>query len=242
MSQGQVIDGYVVVHAVKLDGFTEIVAETIAEENKRYRLFIAEANNAFGIIQYTVVFESNDYLLAMREFTRRLDARLDTLDLDRVYRGSPLLTDSPLAAKDCVLEGLDTDLTDKVVAIKTGVLSPEFRSLSHQMHLVTGGFGASPTARGQAVFCTNLYSGEATRFDRADILGAIAEVSLPVWAADKLNKLREKLREKSEQRRPAQYESVIEKIEEGRRQQKERQAKPKPPQPSKRRSKSEPEL
>jgi hypothetical protein len=161
----------------------------------------------------------------MREFTRRLGVRADGLDLGRVYRGSPL-DDYRLTAGDCAPGGMDADLTGKVVVITPDVLAPEYRSLSFQLALATGGFGCSPDARGQAVYCTELYSGDKSRWNRSDILGvALADV-IPRWAREKLAALQDK---------PAARESVLAKIKEAREQ-------PKPKRKPKSRGKSEQEL
>jgi hypothetical protein len=81
---------------------------------------------------------------------------------------------------------MDTDLTDKVVIIKPESLSPEYRSLSFQLSLATSGFGCKPDARGRAVYCTELYSGEQSRWDRSDILGVASDDVIPKWAKEKL--------------------------------------------------------
>lgn len=114
------------------------------------------------------------------------------------------IEDAHLEAGDCVPGGMDTDLKGKVIAIKADILLPEYRACSHQLLLATGGFGCSPGARGRAVFGTNIYSGEQERWDRSDILGVIAENTLPGWAHEKLERLRE----------PREKESVVEKIRE----------------------------
>jgi hypothetical protein len=216
------IDGYEEVHAVRLGGAAEIVAQSL--EHERFRLYKSSRDNAFGVDEYTIVLESGDYLKIMREFIRRLGVRLDSLELDRVYRGSPL-DDAPVLPKDCVPGGMDADLTGRVIAIKREILSPEFRCGTHQLHIAAGGFGCSPNSRGRAVYCTNLYSGEKTRFEREDVLGVISEAALPAWAREKLPKLRE----------PPEKESVLAKLREA-------QSQPKPPRKPKKRDKSEPEL
>ncbi len=68
--------------------------------------------------------------------------------------------------------------------------------------LVTGGFGCSPSARGRAVFGTNLRSGHSERWNRSDVLGVINEAKLPGWAREKLADLRA----------PVEKESVVDKI------------------------------
>ncbi len=197
MDDKRIIDGYAVLHAIRIDGAEQIVAE----KDHQYRLYRGERVSGLGLEEYTVVFEDRDYLKAMREFTRRINSALDGLDLSRVYRGSPLV-DFRLEAEDCVLGGMDADLRGKVVAIKAVALSPEYRAGSYQLMLAEGGFGCAPNARGQSVFCKELYSGESVRWARADILGVVDESLLPTWAKEKLSKLRE----------PVQRESVVERI------------------------------
>lgn len=198
MDEKRTIDGHTVLHAVRIDGAEQIVAE----KDGHYRLYRGERVSTLGIEEYATVFENSDYLKAMREFTRRINVTLDGLSLDRVYRGSPVFKDYPLTTEDCVKGGMNADLRGKVLAVKTEVLSPEFRTQSHQLMLATGGFGCAPDARGQSVFATNLYSGEENRWDRSDILGVVAEDALPAWAQEELIKLR----------KPINRESVIEKI------------------------------
>ncbi len=197
MDDKRIIDGYAVLHTIRIDGAEQIVAE----KDNHYRLYRGERVSGLGLEEYTVVFEDRDYLKAMREFTRRINSALDGLDLSRVYRGSPLV-DFRLEAEDCVSGGMADDLRGKVVAIKAEVLSPEYRAGSYQLMLAEGGFGCAPNARGQSVFCKELYSGESVRWARADILGVVDESLLPAWAKEKLAKLRE----------PAQRESVVDKI------------------------------
>lgn len=216
MSGEKNIDGYEALHSVRIDGEDEIVACKTEDAESRYRLYRRLRDNPL-IEEIRVVFETDDYLKAMREFTRRINAGLDRLALDRVYRGYPL-TDYPLSAADCVTGGMDTHLAGRVIAIKAEALSPEYRSRSHQLMLATGGFGCAPDASGRAVYCTNLYSGEKGRWDRSDILGAIPEDRLPEWAREKLTVLRGGSREGAQKEPVAQNlgqrESTLAKIRE----------------------------
>jgi len=160
----------------------------------------------------------------MREFTRRINAHLDSLDLDRIYRSS-FSFDAALTAEDCVKDGMSENLEGKLIAIKASALSPEYRTCSEQLMLATGGFGCSPTASGRAVYCTNLFSGEEARWERYQVLGVVAENAMPEWAQEKLAALRE----------PKEKESVVAKL---------REARSQPPAPHKPKSqdKSEPDL
>ena len=62
----------------------------------------------------------------------------------------------------------------------------------------------SPGSRGRSIFGANLYSGEQERWNRSDILGVVAETTLPGWAYEKLERLRE----------PREKESVLAKLRE----------------------------
>ena len=140
---------------------------------------------------------------------------IDTTEaLDQTHRGAAV-ADAPLNAGDCVPGGMDMDLKDHVVALKAEILRPEYRACSHQLVLATGGFGCSPESSGRAVYTTNLYSGEKERWDRSDILGVIAENTLPAWAREKLAALREASEKEfvlAKLREPVPRESVVEKI------------------------------
>jgi hypothetical protein len=198
----RMIDGCKVLHCIRLDGIEHIVA-TNQEDGGPFRLYEARRDNVLGVNEARMLVADSDYLKVMREFVRVLAVRLDSLDLDRIYRGT-LLVDFPVTAEECVLVGMDADMTGNVIAIRQEVLSPEYRTQSHQLHIATGGFGCLPEASGRAVYCTNLYSGEQTRFARTDVLGVVAEDALPKWATKKLAALR----------RPPEKESVLAKIRE----------------------------
>jgi hypothetical protein len=109
-----------------------------------------------------------------------------------------------------------------VIAIKAGVLAPEYRTASHQLHIVTGGSGCSPTARGRAVYCKNVYDGKESRFDRADIIGVVLPERIPQWAHEKIAKIREEARVAVSDK-----PSVVDEIKQSQQEKRERPAKPK---------------
>lgn len=88
----------------------------------------------------------------------------------------------------CKLVSNNDDLHLKVVIIKPEVLKQEYQLATRQLQLCTGGFGASPNSRGSACFCTNLYSGKHSRFERQDILAVLDPIAVPCWAKDELKK------------------------------------------------------
>ena len=65
---------------------------------------------------------------------------------------------------------------------------PEFQLPTRQLYVCTGGFGAYPKSRGSACFCTSLYSGKHTRFEREDILATMDIKAVPQWAQENLRK------------------------------------------------------
>jgi hypothetical protein len=218
MAKGELIHGgYEIIQSVEIGGMEVVVAEN-PDAERPYMAWRRSLGQPFGAESYMLPTYSGDYLEVLREFIRAQSVCADNLGLDRAYRGGPL-DDYPLTCGDCVPGGMEDDIKGKVVAVRAESLSPEYRARSHQAMLVTGGFGCSPEARGRAVFGVNVYSGEQERWDRADILGVISEATLPAWAHEKLAVLR----------KPAEKESVIEKIREAKAAAKaEQPAKPKP--------------
>lgn len=195
-----ITDGYKIIQSVEIDGMEIAIGENKGAEQP-FVMARRSVNEVFGAEKHLIPVYGSDYVSIFREFIQSQSAYLDNLSLDRVYRGSPVV-DAPLEAGDCVPDGMDMDLEGKVVALKAGILRPEYRACSHQLMLATGGFGCSPSARGRTVFGVNLYSGEDERWNRSDILGVVAEDTLPAWAPEKLSRLRE----------PKEKESVIAKI------------------------------
>lgn len=200
----RMIDGYEIMQSVIIDGMEIIIGEN-PNAKEQYIMWRRSLGESFGAESHLIPLFSNDYLKTLRDFIHCQSVYADNLGTDRIYRGS-LVTDSALDSKDCVEGGMDSDLKGKVVAIRADALSPEYRARSHQLMLVTGGFGCSPGARGRVVYGTNIYSGTQERWDRTDILGVVAESNLPGWAPEKLAALR----------KPADKESVIDRIREDR--------------------------
>lgn len=196
-------DGYKITQSVEIDGMEIVLAENPAAEQP-YMTWRRSVNEAFGVETHLLPMYSNDYVNVLREFINTQSVYLSNISLARVYRGSALAEDAPLGAGDCVPGGKGADLKGRVVALRADILMPEYRAASHQLFLAQGGFGCSPDSRGRSVFGVNLYSGEQERWNRADILGVVAESTLPTWAAEKLARLRE----------PREKESVLTKIRE----------------------------
>ncbi len=61
-------------------------------------------------------------------------------------------------------------------------------------------FGCEPNSRGSACFCTNLYSGKESRYERRDILGVIEKDKLPEWAKQRFDEIQKERAEKRKER------------------------------------------
>ena len=206
MAKGEVIrGGYYILQSVEIANMEIIVADNL-DADKPYMTWRRSLDQPFGAESHLLPMFGSDYVTVFREFVRVQSALADSLALDQLYRGGPL-DDYLLQFEDCVPDGLKADILGKVVAIKDGLLAPECRSRSHQLMLVTGGDGCSTKGWiDLPVFGSNLYSGEQERWRRMDILGVIADDTLPAWAREKLAALRA----------PAEKESVMDKIREAR--------------------------
>ena len=215
MKQGEIIDGYEILHSIRLNAVTNVVAQNVASEDERYRIYKIGSANALGLADCETTHENHDYLSVMREYVRQLGAGLDVLGLDRMNRTLPHMDDALIKAGDCFPSD-KLNLEGQVIAVKAINLSPEYRVASHQLYIATGGFGCSPESRGRAVYCKNIYDGgNDVRFDRENILGVVKPESIPAWAKEKVAKLQ------------ADKPSVLDEIKQSKQEARERPAKPK---------------
>jgi hypothetical protein len=182
----RVIEGYEEMYTVQLAGGEVIFAEN-KNVKERYMVCDCSWNNLLGVDMFTNGVAGADFLGIMKEFIHRLSERAVKLEAERELRGIP---QQMLTNADCHPIG-DLNLEGLVVVIKPEALLPEYRSIDYQLALCTGGFGAMPNSRGRAVYCTKLFSGKSSRFNRSDIAGVLSEEQLPDWARDKLQTLRQ---------------------------------------------------
>lgn len=176
------IDGYKEINKVQINHRLMILAEDSEIEN-RYMVGEYTRDNPFGIWVNEWAGVTNDYIEALSEFTKRVQHNINCITTERGLRQRMSGVEGViLTAADCLSNGLNENIEDKLIIIKADVLSAEYRRSDYQLKIATGGFGCSPTARGNAVFCKDLYSGNESRFERSDVLG-VADISrLPEWA------------------------------------------------------------
>ena len=182
VSDKRTIEGYEERNSFQLSGRLVILAEN-ANAELPYLVCEARWDNPFGAEEYYNAIATDSYLEAVGEFIRRETGLLQYLEHEYERSGAPF---HALTIDDCVPNGLNENLEGKAIIIKSETLSPEFRTASHQLKIAKGGFGCAPDSRGNAVFCTDLYSGKDSRFERWDVLGVADIEKLPEWTQAKL--------------------------------------------------------
>ena len=172
---------YVIIHAFHIGDREIVLGENpAAERNERYMCAFCDNNGLMA--GYTEVMVSDDYPELARLFGERVAEQAEKTRIDLNSPKIQGIPNAPITAEGCEVINYQHDLQGKIVVIKPEVLRPEYRRATSQLQLCTGGFGASPNSWGTACYCTQLYSGKTSRFERSDILGVIAPENLPKWA------------------------------------------------------------
>jgi len=151
-----------------------------ASGDERYMCAFCQASDMFAC--YTEVTVSSDYAELVKLFGERVAEQVEKTSAELSSPKHQGIPNEPITAGGCDAVGCESRLKGKVVVIKPEVLRREYRRATCQLQLCTGGFGASPDSRGSACYCTELYSGKSSRFERGDILGTIEPEKLPKWA------------------------------------------------------------
>lgn len=200
--------GYEVKQSMRIGGKEILLAENMNAEDGQHYLVCGYSENGI-IAEYSRPVTSNDYLEAVQEFTGRINSEAELIKM----RGALGLPAALFTAEDCYPHDYGEDIKDKVVAIRADVFSPEYRRGDYQLVWVTGGNGAQANARGSAVFCYHLNTGEHTRFERRDVQGVVKE--LPGWAQENLARLQAEQEKPTEEKEYAGRYEITERIEAG---------------------------
>ena len=190
------IGEYTVLSAVKV-GEKEIILASNEQstDGEKYLCGFVERNDLFEL--YSECMVSDDYIEIVHLFGSRVanEAELFREQVEKLDIPVAVITEA-----DCIPDHYTKDINGKIIAIDPKVLKPEFRRADRQLYLVTGGFGASANSRGSAVFCTNLHTGESTRYERMDIMGEVKPDCMPDWAKEKAQELSRFKRHKDKER------------------------------------------
>lgn len=170
-----------------------------ADTDERFLCAYCTVNELFA--QYSGIMVSDDYTEILDLYQQRIREEIESLREELGKPGHEGIDDRPVIEKGFVPVNYTDDLNGKVIVIRPDVLKREYRRSTRQYQLCTGGFGASPCSRGSACYCTNIYTGEKSRFERRDVLGIVHEDQMPDWAREKLEKLgRQRIRNEREAR------------------------------------------
>lgn len=190
------IGEYTVLSAVNV-GEKEIILASNEQstDGEKYLCGFVERNDLFELCSECMV--SDDYIEIVHLFGSRVanEAELFREQVEKLDIPVAVITEA-----DCIPDHYPKDINGKIIAIDPKVLKPEFRRADRQLYLVTGGFGASANSRGSAVFCTNLHTGESTRYERMDIMGEVKPDCMPDWAKEKAQELSRSKRHKDKER------------------------------------------
>ena len=158
-----------------------------ASADERYMCAYCTMNEIFA--QYSGVMVSGDYTEMLELFQERVREETEKLREEFAQPEREGIDDRPVTNEGFVPVSYDDELKGKVIVIRPDVLKREYQRATRQYQLCTGGFGASPNSRGSACFCTNIYSGQESRFERRDVLGIVPEGQMPGWVKENLNRL-----------------------------------------------------
>ena len=183
MEEKRMAGNYEVTTAFEI-GTKEIIIgeDKTAAPDERFVVANYENNGIFE--RYVDALVGGDYAEIVKIFAERVKNEAEKV----IDEKSKITVDmTPIEKEGCQVLEADDRIKNKVVVIRADVFKPEYQISTKQLQLCTGGFGAEPNSRGSACFCTNLYSGKESRFERSDILGVIEKDDLPDWAKERLD-------------------------------------------------------
>ena len=149
------------------------------EFDLKYLCAYYQSNDIIG--QYSECLVSTDYVEIMKLFASRIAEQCDKVRAEQEKVTVPLEMITP---EQCIPDNYKKSIEGKAIVIRPDVLRHEYQTADRQLWLCTGGFGAAANSRGSACFCTNLYSGKESRWERRDVMGEMKV--LPDWAKERL--------------------------------------------------------
>ena len=171
---------YEIIQSVLIGDREIVVGVNEADANGLpYMVAYCESNAILG--RYYDVEGSDEFLEIIEIYGQRIMEQTQKTRAEFSKVKIQGIENKPITAEGCTLIGCDDDLHGKVIVIKPEALRPEYRRATSQVMLCTGGFGAYPHSRGSAVFCTEVYSGRESRFERIDVLGVLKPEDQPKW-------------------------------------------------------------
>lgn len=193
---------YEIIQAVQIGDREIVVGENQVDANGLpYLVAYYESNAIMG--RYYDAVGSDDFPEIMEMYGQRIMEQAQKTRAELAKPKMQGIDNSPITAEECTPISYDDDLHGKVIVIKPEILRPEYRRATSQLKLCTGGFGAYPHSRGSAVFCTEIYTGRQSRFERRDVLGVLEPEDQPKWVQPYLLVLQQAEKQKQEQGKEA---------------------------------------
>lgn len=190
--QKRMAENYEITQAVSI-GDREVVMGVDKTNAMPYLCAFYSRNDIFE--SYSDGIISDDYVEIVELFAERVRGQCEKV---REEQKKVTVPKEPVTADMCLPLAYDDSLVGKVVAIRKDALKPEYQSAPYQLVYVTGGNGARGKALGSACFCTNLYSGKSSRWERQDIQGEVKAECLPDWAKARAEKIQKKEHDREE--------------------------------------------
>lgn len=178
----RMVQNYEVKNTIHIGGKEILLAEDPSSKEP-YMVCEARWDNPFGVDIYEKAVVGADYLEAMTVFLGRVSGAVQHIREQRAERG---VTGEPLTAPDCIPDSASSHYEGQLVVIRPEKMVASARTADMQLLLATAGNGCNPDARGQAVFCKNLFTGKTIRWERTDVAGIILPERVPAWARQKL--------------------------------------------------------
>ena len=196
MEEKRMAGNYEVTTAFEI-GTKEIIIgeDKTATPDERFVVANYENNGIFE--RYVDALVGGDYAEIVKIFAERVKNEAEKV----IDEKSKITVDmTPITKEGCQVLEADDRIKNKVVVIRADVFKPEYQIATKQLQLCTGGFGAEPNSRGSACFCTNIYSGKESRFERTDILGVIEKDDLPDWAKERMDEVQKNIAHRRKER------------------------------------------
>ena len=190
---------YEITHSVHI-GDKEIILGEDLDNKDGYFYMVADCIGSDLFLKYENCMISDDFTELAEIFAQRLTEQVQKVKAEHEQINVPTAF---ITSDKCTQINPSENIENKVIVIKPEVLRAECRLSVNQLYLATGGNGVQGNARGRAVFCTNLYDKEHTRFERYDVMGTMESDKLPDWAKknlEELTSIKEKTKNQRERR------------------------------------------
>lgn len=187
----RMVEGYEITQGIQI-GDKEVVFGVDEKAELPYFCGFYTGNSIFG--SYQECMAGDDYAEIMELFADRVKAQCVKVHEEQAKVTVPR---EKITAEMCTPMYKCGDIVGKVMAVKAGVLRPEYRFAEHQLIYITGGNGTREGSLGSACFSIALYSGEHGRWERYDLQGEVKPESLPEWAKERLAEIQKQRTEKN---------------------------------------------